>query len=722
MISHFNSTARFSVNVAAALTMTFGGSNAALAQAPGAALEEIIVTATKRSTLARETPVTLTAFTVEDLDAAGVINLDGIVKFTPGLYIGGDNGFGSNTMSIRGLGSLNLSVGADEAVGVYVDGVYQGRPYGNMFKFVDVAQIEVLRGPQGTLYGRNATGGAIIINTVKPGEETILKGDIGFGNYSSFQGRALVSGPIGDSDVYGKLAIGQSSMDGWGTNPLTGEKVNGTNDLYVSGALRRTLGEVWDFTLSAYYGKQDNTTSANNPLDDYPDDQFPATFPNAADREFSGITLNIIGDLESATLTSTTGYARGKSDTWTSSANVGLTNFIGSRESDQLYQELRLTSKSDGRFSWLIAASAFKESPDDFTKFVITPLATGGPTGFGIVFDSRLEATSYAGFAQLGFAFTDKFGISAGARYTDDEKEWSNCGIFGGYGDIYDPIADTICDGNLNTETLSWSETTPSVLLDYRFSDTVFGYASYTEGFRSGGWNQTTPVNPDFPFISAFNPEYVESYEAGLKSELLDGRMRVDLAIYAADYSDLQVRTVDPVLALTGVQNAGSAETKGVELQAIYVPSDAWTLSSNIAWQDAEYTEFNYFELTGEFVDYAGNTMNNAPEWQFGLSAEYRRVLSGGGTLAPRIDAGYMTEVFFNETNSYPHNAPGHENVNLSMLYTTQSGQWGWRLYVNNATDDDSRTYTYPGLSPSIVGALITVPRTYGLQLIWNDL
>lgn len=198
--------------------------------------------------------------------------------------------------------------------------------------------------------------------------------------------------------------------------------------------------------------------------------------------------------------------------------------------------------------------------------------------------------------------------------------------------------------------------------------------------------------------------------------------MRADLAIYTADYSDLQVRTVDPVYALAGVQNAGNAETKGVEFQAIYVPSDAWKLSTNISWQDAEYTDFNYYELTGVYVDYAGNTMNNAPEWQLGFSAEYNKLLAGGGNLAPRIDAGYISEVFFNETNIYPHNAPGHENINLSMLYTSKTGQWGWRLYVNNATDDDSRTYTYPGLSAGIVGALYLLPRTYGLQLIWNDL
>lgn len=697
-------------------------SGLALAQNPDPVLEEVIVSATKRDTIARETPVTLTAFNAADLDGAGITSLDGIVKFTPGLYIGGDNGFGSNTLAIRGMGSLNLGIAADEAVGVYIDGVYQGRPYGNMFKFVDVAQIEVLRGPQGTLYGRNATGGAIIINTVRPGEDTIVRGDIGFGNYASFQGRALVSGPIANSEVYGKLAIGSSSIDGWGTNPLTGEKVNGNDDLYVSGALRRTLGDVWDFTLGAYFGDQDSTLSANNPLDDYPDDQFPATFPNMAKREYSGVTLNIVGDFEAATLTSTTGYTQGENSTFSSSANIGLTNFIGKRETDQIYQELRLASNGDGRFSWLVAATGFRETPEDLTKFALTPLATGGPSGFGILFDSEIETTSYAGFVQLGFTVTEKLGITAGARYTRDEKDWESCVLFGAFGSVYDPNIEALCDGNALYESQSWSETTPSLVVDYRFSEAVFGYASYTEGFRSGGWNRSRPINPSRPYDTAFNPEYAESYEVGLKAELLDGRMRTDLAIYLADYTDLQVRTVDPVLALAGVQNAGEAESKGVELQVLYIPTDAWTLSANMAWQSAEYTEFNYFEVTGEYVDYAGNSMNNAPEWQFGFYAEYEHLLAGGGTLTPRIDAGYISEVFFNETNTYPSNAPGHESINIALLYTTPSGQWGWRLYVNNVTDDLSRTYTYPGLTPDIFGAMYVQPITYGLQLIWNNL
>src|SRR5579863_1288218 len=243
-----------------------------------ATLQEVVVTATKRVTNEQTTPQSLTAFSATDLAVEHVTDLADLAQYTPGLFVGSDNGFGDVTTAIRGFGPLNLSIGGDEAVGVYIDGVYQGTPYANQFTFIDVDQVEVLRGPQGTLYGQNATGGAIVINTMTPGRDTVVRADIGAGELNSFQGRALAAGPLTDT-LSGKIAIGRTTQDGWATNPILGTKLNGTQSLSTAAGLHWTPGGIWDFMLNAHYGTQDNTLAAKNAADGLPIDEIPAQFP-----------------------------------------------------------------------------------------------------------------------------------------------------------------------------------------------------------------------------------------------------------------------------------------------------------------------------------------------------------------------------------------------------------------------------------------------------------
>lgn len=684
-----------------------------------AMLQEVVVTATKRVTNEQTTPQSLTAFSAADLAVAHVTNLADLAQFTPGLFVGSDNGFGAVTTAIRGFGPLNLSIGGDEAVGVYIDGVYQGTPYANQFTFIDVDQVEVLRGPQGTLYGQNATGGAIVVNTLTPGRDTLVRADIGTGELNSFQGRALVAGPLTDT-LSGKIAIGRVTQDGWATNPILGTKLNGMQSLSTAAGLHWTPGGIWEFMLNAHYGTQDNTLAAKNAADGLPIDEIPAQFPNQGHREFSGVTLNAIAAMPWSTFTAVTGYTNASNHYLTSSANVGLTQFLELTKSSEWYEELRLSSKDNGPISWMIGLTGMQEHASDVVDFDLTGQLLGAPTGLGIVFDNGLVTTSYAGFAEIGWQITKRIRLTIGDRYTRDKKDWFNCQTAGQYSDlIADAYSPVVCNTPFNSESRTWKVSTPKAVIGVRFTNNLYGYASFNKGFRAGGWNFTSAVNPATPYSTAFNPEYAKSYEVGVKSEFLDHRVRANVDAYLTDYTELQVRTIDPVFHLFGVHNAGSARTKGVELQVLSKPVSALTISANVAWERALYRSFSYLSA-GTFVNYAGKFLNDAPEWTGDLTVAYAMQLPGHGSLTPRVDASYQSRVYYTEDNIVPYDGPNHEAINVHLRYDAASSPWGFDLYVNNVTNNQWREYAYQG-ELNVIGANYALPRIAGIELFWNE-
>jgi iron complex outermembrane receptor protein len=611
---------------------------------------------------------------------------------------------------VRGIGSLNLSVGADEGVGVYLDGVYLGKPFSNQFVFIDVDQIEVLRGPQGTLYGRNATGGALVINTLTPDSQVIVKGDVSLTNLSGYGARALVSGPISDGRLYGKLAVGHAARDGYSFNPLRNEKLNDSNDTMVSGALRWTPTDAWDVTLRGYYGEGDSSFAYKNALDGLPLDETPATEPNESNKKFAGGTLNILATLGDTVFTSVTGYTDAETNYLSSSANVGLTQVsmdpIGA---EGWYQEFRLASADSGPFTWIVGANYYHEKAIGRTNFALLF------ADLGLNFHSRLETDSYAAFAELGYRFDNGFGITAGARYTEDEKDWAVCNAAGLYTNLNNLPPD-VCEGLYGFDNAKWNAFTPKLVLDYQVAPDVFAYASVTKGFRSGGWNFTEPVTgPN----SGVDPEEVLSYEAGIKAELLDRRLRANLSVFTAAYDDLQVRSPDPITTLFELRNAATAKIRGVEAELVAKPTNEFRLSATVGYLDATYDDYS-FEVGGVVTDNGGNHLNNAPEWQLSVDGEYEFSLRNLGTLTPRIELRYVSDVFFSEANRFPWGARGHETINARVQYASRTGNWGVRLFVNNLTDERPYTYAFDGIVPTVVGVMVGMPRIYGGQVFYS--
>jgi iron complex outermembrane receptor protein len=361
-----------------------------------------------------------------------------------------------------------------------------------------------------------------------------------------------------------------------------------------------------------------------------------------------------------------------------------------------------------------------QQHSSDVVDFLLTGQLLGAANGLGIVFDNALVTTSYAGFAEVGWQLTDRIRVTAGDRYTRDMKDWSNCETFGQYTDLitngYSPV---VCNLPFNAESRTWSASTPKGVIDVKLTDRIYAYASFNKGFRSGGWNFTSAIDPTKPYSTAFDPEYAKSWEVGLKSESSDQRIRANLSAYLADYADLQVRTIDPVFHLFGVHNAGSARTKGVELEVLAKPASAMHLGGNVAWSRAKYTSFSYIS-GGVPVDYAGNYLNDAPEWMANLNLSYRVGLSGRGSLTPRVDASYQSHVYYTEANTAPYDGPAHEAINVRIRYDAASSPWGWEVYVNNVTDKQWRQYSYQG-EETVVGATYAPPRIAGIRLFWNE-
>ena len=682
---------------------------------PGAgrsqALDEIVVTATKRDTSLQSTAMAVTAVTAADLDSGQISGLSDLSGMTPGLFVGGDNSLGSSPVAIRGIGSLNLSVGADEGVGIYVDGVYQGKPFSNQFTFIDVDSIEVLRGPQGTLYGRNATGGAIVIHTLTPGQDAILKTDASLTNLNGYQARAMLSGPIIENSLYGKVAAGHAARDGYSFNPIVGELLNDMNNTMFTGALRWTPPGDWDITLRGYHGKNDASFAYKNALDALPLDVIPATQPNESTKRFSGGTLNVTRPIGANQFTSVTGYTHADTFYLSSSANVDLTQVmmdpIGSR---QWYQEFRLTSPADNEFTWIIGANYYRETARNRTNFVLLFLPVG------LNFYGDLKTSSRAAFFEAGYQISDLLKLTAGARYTVDEKHWRLCNAAGAYTNLSNLTPD-VCDGLYGRDRDEWDALTPRLVLEYQWTGNVFGYVSVTKGFRSGGWNFTEPVTgPE----AGVDPEEVWSYEVGLKGEYFERRLRANASAFTADYRDLQVRSPDPVTTLFGLRNAATARINGLEIELVARPSNASMLSATVTYLDATYSDYAYV-VAGDPIDNSGNYLNNAPEWQLSLDAEHEFDLGNGGTVTPRLEFRYVSDVYFTEANRLPYGGKAHETINARLQYLAPSGNWGIRLFADNLTNQREPTYAFEGITPDIVGVMIPPPRLYGGQIFYSS-
>ncbi len=708
-----------------------------LAESAAAQLEEIVVTARKRVESLQETPVSVTAFTADELESLSVSNLAGLGNFTPNMtvtYSQGNSGGSNFGATIRGVGQFDFLITTDPGVGVYLDGVYLGRTTGAVLDLLDVERIEVSRGPQGTLFGKNTIGGAINVVTKPPGEEP--EGEIGItaGRYNRFDYRATVSGPIGDDRLRGRLSVARNDRDGFVKRTEDGQELGSIDQWVGRGSLEWLPSENLQISLAVDHTRQRsdsqpmllaeiNPTASLlglwNGLVADPQPITPAdvnltngfyrtrqTGPNRDDLDITGLAATIEWQVAGTTIRSITGYrdmeanfARDGDNTpaqYTHTSNVV--------NQDQISQELQWfgTSFAD-RLDWLFGFYYYDEQASDanrprlasglFTALESLPgqlsgapcmppwMAPGCPGNpINVLLDLDLniftsqDVTSYAGFGTLNYRFAEQFTLNLGMRWTYEEKDFF-------VRNIREASGVPVLPGNNASD--DWSEPSWQVGVDYRPNEDVMFYVSASHGFKSGGFNGRPTTEGA---VDSYDPEELDSYEIGFKSELWDNRLRLNGAFFYNDYTDIQllVRTIDPNSStfISLLQNAAEATIRGFELESAAMLTDQFTLGLSIGYLDDEYDD------TGGAIGITKDSqLFHAPEWSVVVSAQYDWLLGGYGHVVMRGDYSYSDSYYQDAVNTESIRQDSFGLLNLRVDYWRPDDRVGIAAFITNVTD-----------------------------------
>lgn len=725
------------------------------------ALEEVIVKAEKREQNLQDIPASISAFSAAQIELAGWDDISQLETSVPSVSVGGD-GDSRPFIFIRGVGSRKFDIGSEGSVGVFVDEIYNARFSSSLSGIVDIERIEVLKGPQGTLYGRNTIGGAISLYTVKASEEFEARIKVAAGNEGYWRVGGYVSGAISENWV-GRLSASTRSDDGNMTEVLSGK-----NDGQDADAVRVNLiGQLTDRTsveLTAQTSRLDQEArlaQANGeigPLGLYQLGHavpLPVLPPPIIDSILSGIRAGTVANiLREAALDPRNvkmdrpGFSELESDLVSLKIEHESDNFlftsISSRTSDeiheqtdfesttrdaiwtdvrqdskQLSQEFRLTSVDGGMFTlddrltWVVGFYYFNDEgyrKDDYSVGVqgnIPPQYYRAVPGLAYSQarqDVTLDNTSIALYGQATYALTDRLNLTLGIRRSDDEKDFTTQMITNtpGYPFVAAPFT--------LPQTLKFDSTDPKVSVDYAITDNSMAYITYSSGYKSGGVTFATWAEAGN--VGGFEEEHLDSLEIGYKARLMNNRMQLNLAAYQYDYTDQQVQSIVVVNgAPQGLtDNAAESDMKGVELEMSYLLTDALKVDFNYFYQDAVFEDY---------ADKTGNPMQFAPENAYTVALSYAPDL--GNNLQMRAEYSYKDEFQFDAGNRDISLEPEHDVVNLTASMDLGDSV-SLRLFCNNCSDELIRTQvTTFATSQGGGGRSIYGPgRRYGAEITYN--
>lgn len=721
------------------------------AQAGAVELEEVVVTAQKRSESLQDVPISVATVSGEKIANSQMHNLQDMSFSMPNVTI--NEAPFDNNLFIRGIGS-GINAGFEKSVGMYLDGVYAGKGQLSRSPFLDVARVEVLKGPQGILFGKNTIAGAITITTESPSDEFEASVDAYYDpQHNDRELTTIISGPLADN-LQGRIAINTRETDGFFENVFTGDDVRQRENTVgrIKLAWQPTDGLDVNFKYEHSNFEDEGrqlaikTAGAGSAFASIVSNSKPSAgaqpeYPTFNDTDVDVAVLTINYDIGENTLTSITAYSAYQAEIGTDVMNTrgrngpepdGFAFWVHTDEEfEQVSQELRLVSPAGETFEY-IAGGYYETSEFDRDDFIDWPVPN---TDFsGLTRSTKLyvlDTDSWAVFAQGTWNVSDTFRVTLGGRYTEEDKELD-----------FIVTSNTVLPpsvlGAFDLPDLGRDDTkfTWTMNAQWDINDDVMAYANVSTGFKAGGFDNSlfrsfgpeeNPID-----VLAFEPEEVNSIEIGAKTTLADGAAELNISIFRSEYDDLQTSAFDGVAGFT-VGNAGSAISQGVELDGRWRLTEGLTVSGSVSFLDATYDDFKNAgcsqfhakftnECEGGIRDLSGEPLVFAPDVSANIGIEYVTPLGGNLELRTNLDVMY-TDSFFTVQDLDPNTqSDSYSKTNLRIGLASVTGNWEVALVGKNIFDEQTLSYSndltfsaQPGRG-NTYNQLLDPPRTIGIQ------
>ena len=705
----------------------------------GGGVEDIVVTAQRRNERIQDVPIAITAVTAATAARQGITGTDGLGVAVPTLQFSRQTANGGAPF-LRGVGSPSATAGQEAPVAVYIDDVYIGAPAATLFQFNNIESTEVLKGPQGTLFGRNATGGVVNVHTRKPSQDTSLDGTVGYGSYNTFYGSAYVNAPITSTMAFNVAVAGKNQADGYGRSVARGDDIYKSSSWGIRGQLSWNPDPDTSILVSAdhFWNRGDIgqdvvlapgtvATGGGTYAGRYSSLSDPMDFGRTNAWGVSGRLEHKFGDY---TFRSITAYRKSEleflldSDGSLPGRPALISTHVYDAYVNSFSQEVQLLSPQASAFKWIVGAFYYHTLAgyDPVTTTGAAFAAQGGSSST----TSTQKLDSYSGFGEASYEFLPATKITAGLRYTSDHYN-DNVLLSNGLSAVLAPSPFQQRD--------TFSKLTYRAILDTKITPHILLYASYSRGFKSGGYNLSTPtqtVGTATVPADVVKPEVLDAYEVGAKSDLFDRKLRFNIAAYHYDYKNLQIGRVSNGKVQT--VNAAAARMNGIDIDYSIVPSRRFNFGGGVSILDAKFTSFpdgplyvpspatctptprTTAALTGGntvcSVSLAGNRTTRAPKLTFTASATYTLPTSAGdfslsGTL-------YHNSGFFWEPDNRLKQ-PRYNLVNAALSWIAPDKKYEIKAYGKNLLNEyylayASESTTRDSWSPEM-------PRNYGVEL-----
>lgn len=696
------------------------------------AVPEMVVTAQKREQNLKDVPISVSAFEQEDLERREFTQIDDLAYATPNMNIVSTADARTTQFTIRGITGQTLFPGAESSVGIFVDGVFVNNPIAQNFDILDVERVEILRGPQGTLYGKNTTAGAINIISRKPGDEFAARAAVQYGNYNDRRVKGSIESPIVDGLLYGQISATYHERDGYAENTFLGTDIDTDDVKALRAAFRYAPNPQLEVNFSGDVLKQRRVPGIPDTTpEDREDELDVAMYEN---RDVQGLNLTTEYTLaNSHKITSITAYRNYDWERLGDDDGTILPAFVSpvTESTWQVSEELRLESPSGQQLEWVLGLFYLHTDMEGSSDPVIDPdsiflLNAGVPctaifpapfcaAGVG---NNRIDQQSdtAALFGQGTYAFDPQWSLTAGLRGSWEKKKFHNV-----QSSTQLPLFLAVIDASFERDVSSIS---PMLALTYKATPDVNFYGSVSQGFKSGGFNTGPVASPAQLPDTIYDDESLWNYEIGAKTDWFNKRLRLNVAAFLIDYKDLQAfkyEEVAPGVFSSRITNAADATSTGFEVELTAVPTPGLTIGGGLGYAKATYDSFSGCGvvpgLPPTAVDCSGNTLTGAPAWTGNLNAAYYVPVPGVPDLELMFygDWSYRGKTYFDIQNDPSNVQSAYSVFNASVGLLDSDGGWSLVAFGQNLADKDYTVMSLPGFAGTHIRTLGN-PRTVGIR------